>query len=438
MSLTILLADDSLTIQKVVELTFADTEYDVVAVSSGDELLQKLPETRPELVICDVIMPGRDGYDVCQEIKSSPEHLHLPVILLTGTFEPFDRDRAIAVGCSEIITKPFEAKKLVDAVERLAASPSAPPPQAVDTQSIGPDDLASSAADEGLDDTEVSQEFGPGGVVAEAGFELEADDAPVEEESHELPPVESPPEEPPSAEHPLEEPPPVEPPPEEPREELEFDVDDGALEMDSAELPDVEAPPAVDDFSDLTPDPARTLAAEDFQAMMEAEQVEQAEQGDEFEQLSLDEGPEFSEEPMIEPEPEEEPFPDVSEVADETQRDGPEIETSLTTPIDVDAVMADDQPETELAMDDHVDPPADEATDDADTQDFGDKPPVEDEPTPRVEEVGLSDEDVDRIARRLLELATDRIENIAWDVIPDMAEVVVRERMREIEAEADR
>lgn len=89
-------------------------------------------------------------------------------------------------------------------------------------------------------------------------------------------------------------------------------------------------------------------------------------------------------------------------------------------------------------MDDHVDLPADEASDDADTQDFGDKPPVEEVPPPPVEGVGLSDADVDRIARRLLELATDRIENIAWDVIPDMAEVVVRERMREIEAEAER
>ena len=98
MSRTILLADDSLTIQKVVELTFADTDYEVVAVSSGDELMQRLPELRPDLVICDVIMPGRDGYDVCQEIKSTSDYLHLPVILLTGTFEPFDRDRAIAVG----------------------------------------------------------------------------------------------------------------------------------------------------------------------------------------------------------------------------------------------------------------------------------------------------------------------------------------------------
>jgi CheY-like chemotaxis protein len=415
MSRTILLADDSLTIQKVVELTFADTDYDVVAVSSGDELLQKLPETRPELVICDVIMPGRDGYDVCQEIKSSPDHLHLPVILLTGTFEPFDRDRAIAVGCSEIITKPFEAKKLVDAVERLAASPSGPPPQAVDTQSIGPEDLASSAADEGLDDTEVSQEFGPGAALTDEGFELETDEAQIDEPSEDLPPVEA--------------------LPDEAQEELEFGVVEGALETDSVELPDVEAPPAVEDFADLTPDPAKTLAAEDFQAIM---QTEQADQIGEVEHLSLDEEPELTEDPMIESETEEEPFPSANETAEEPSQDAVEVDTSLTTPIDVDAVMADDQPETETAMDDHVDLPADEASDDADTQDFGDKPPVEEVPPPPVEGVGLSDADVDRIARRLLELATDRIENIAWDVIPDMAEVVVRERMREIEAEAER
>ncbi|MCP4896013.1 MAG: response regulator [bacterium] len=129
MSGTILLADDSLTIQKVVELTFADTDYEVVAVSSGEELLERIPECSPDVVICDVVMPGTDGYEVCQQVKSSPETLHIPVILLTGTFEPFDRDRALAAGCSEIITKPFEARKLVDAVEQLvqvgaAAAPS--------------------------------------------------------------------------------------------------------------------------------------------------------------------------------------------------------------------------------------------------------------------------------------------------------------------------
>ena len=138
MSGTILLADDSLTIQKVVELTFAETNYRVVTVSSGDELLDRLADSRPDLIICDVIMPGKDGYEVCQQIKSSSAWLHLPVILLTGTFEPFDRDRAIAAGCSEIITKPFEARKLVDTVERLIGGPDiqTPPPPTPDPRRL--------------------------------------------------------------------------------------------------------------------------------------------------------------------------------------------------------------------------------------------------------------------------------------------------------------
>ena len=407
MSRTILLADDSLTIQKVVELTFADTEYEVIAVSSGDELLQRLPEAKPDLVICDVIMPGRDGYDVCQEIKSSSEFLHLPVILLTGTFEPFDRDRAIAVGCSEIITKPFEAKKLVDAVERLATTPAAPPPTAADTQSITPDDLAGSDADVELDDTSVSGEFGP----SDAPVEIEAEDegvAQAEEVDISVQPAEA------AAE--------------EPQDEFEFSPDDGALELDSTELPDVEAPLETDDFGDGTPDPARTLAADDFDAAMQTEEVET---------LRLDEEPELAEEPFVDSEPEGEPFPSANEVVEELPPSEPEVDNSLTTPIDVAAVMSDHPPEVvEEAMVENHEGPSGDAPDDADTQDFGEKPPVQEEPRV-VDGVGLSDEDVDRIARRMLELATERIEHIAWDVIPDMAEVVVRERVRELEAEAD-
>jgi CheY-like chemotaxis protein len=400
MSRRILLADDSLTIQKVVELTFADTEYEVVAVSSGDELMQRLGEVRPDLVICDVIMPGRDGYDVCQEIKSSSQFLHLPVILLTGTFEPFDRDRAIAVGCSEIITKPFEAKKLVDAVERLAATPAAPPPAAVDTQSIGPDDLSLAEADEELDDTEISQEYGPGEATAEDAAAAAPEEGPAGEEE--------------AAEQ-VEEPPP---------DNFEFGAADEGLELETADLPEVEAPPDFGELEEAAPDPAKTLAAEDFAAIVETEEVETVSEGQE---------PELAEEVFAD----DDPFPTDEPIGDAAAPPDAEIDSSLTTPIDVEAVMAGHEPEVEPSAADEVEEIPDSANDDADTQDFGDKPPVETVP----EDTGgvkLSDEDVDRIARRLLELAGDRIENIAWDVIPDMAEVVVRERMRELEAEAGR
>ncbi|MCW8985916.1 MAG: response regulator [Thermoanaerobaculales bacterium] len=403
MSRTILLADDSLTIQKVVELTFADTEYEVVAVSSGDDLLQRLPEVRPDLVICDVIMPGRDGYDVCQEIKSNSDFLHLPVILLTGTFEPFDRDRAIAVGCSEIITKPFEAKKLVDAVERLAATPAAPPPAAVDTQSIGPEDFSAPDADDELDDTKVSQEFGPGELVAEDAPAVD----PVEEIAAETPLAEQA----------------VEPP----QDQFELGDEIGGLELDSTDLPDVEAPLEIDEPAESIPDPAKTLAVEDFAAIMETEEVGTVSDVAE---------PALTEEPFIDAGAEDEVFPSEEEDVESEPPEEVKADNSLTTPIDVAAVMADHQPEVVPAMAHEVDEPPNDAKDDADTQDFGDKPPAQ-EVSEETGGIGLSDDDVDRIARRLLELASDRIEHIAWDVIPDMAEVVVRERMREIEANAE-
>ncbi|MFZ5787767.1 MAG: response regulator, partial [Acidobacteriota bacterium] len=116
---TLLLADDSITIQKVVELTFAETDHAVVAVGNGRDLLQRLAQVNPDVVLCDVVMPDMNGYDVCQTLKSDPATLHIPVILLTGTFEPFDRDRALAAGCDAIVTKPFEARELIATVEDL-------------------------------------------------------------------------------------------------------------------------------------------------------------------------------------------------------------------------------------------------------------------------------------------------------------------------------
>lgn len=129
---TILLADDSITIQKVVELTFGETDHRVVALSSGRELLRRLPEVRPDVILCDVVMPDLNGYEVCQTLKADPATLHIPLVLLTGTFEPFDRDRALAAGCDAIVTKPFEGRELVNVVEdllRRALSPQVAEPE---------------------------------------------------------------------------------------------------------------------------------------------------------------------------------------------------------------------------------------------------------------------------------------------------------------------
>src|SRR5688500_18100045 len=136
----ILLADDSITIQKVVELTFSDGDYEVTAVNNGAKAVQKLAEMRPDIILSDIIMPEKNGYEVCEYVKSHPEYRSIPVILLTGTFEPFDPDRAEKAGCDAVVTKPFESQSLIHKVEELIAQartavPQAPEPAAAEAAS---------------------------------------------------------------------------------------------------------------------------------------------------------------------------------------------------------------------------------------------------------------------------------------------------------------
>jgi CheY-like chemotaxis protein len=117
----ILLADDSLTIQKVVELTFSDSDFDLVCVGNGMRALEKVREDRPDLILADVVMPEKNGYEVCEAIKGDPATSRIPVILLTGTFEPFDRQRAERIGADAIVSKPFDSQQLLRQVEALLA-----------------------------------------------------------------------------------------------------------------------------------------------------------------------------------------------------------------------------------------------------------------------------------------------------------------------------
>ena len=122
MAKKILLADDSITIQKVVELTFSDGDYEVTAVNNGAKAIQKLSEMRPDIVLSDIIMPEKNGYEVCEYIKSHPEYRDIPVVLLTGTFEPFDPERAEKAGCDAVVTKPFESQSLIHKIDELISA----------------------------------------------------------------------------------------------------------------------------------------------------------------------------------------------------------------------------------------------------------------------------------------------------------------------------
>jgi len=122
MASRILLADDSITIQKVVNLTFADEGIEVVAVSSGDMAERRLPEVNPDLVLADIFMPGKNGYELCEAIKENSQFQHVPVVLLVGAFEPFDQAEANRVKADAHLTKPFESRTLVDTVRRLISA----------------------------------------------------------------------------------------------------------------------------------------------------------------------------------------------------------------------------------------------------------------------------------------------------------------------------
>jgi len=123
----LLLADDSVTIQRVIELTFADEDIQVVAVGDGDQAIARLEADPPDIVLADVWMPGRNGYEVAAYVKKSPRLAHIPVVLLTGAFEPVDQPRADAVGCDGVLAKPFEPQLVISRVKELLARPARAP-----------------------------------------------------------------------------------------------------------------------------------------------------------------------------------------------------------------------------------------------------------------------------------------------------------------------
>ena len=120
----LLLADDSVTIQRVIELTFADEDIQVIAVGDGQKAIERIEAERPDIVLADVGMPERDGYEVAAFVKNAPHLAHIPVLLLTGAFEPIDEQRAGAVGCDGVLAKPFEPHMVITRVKELLAGGS--------------------------------------------------------------------------------------------------------------------------------------------------------------------------------------------------------------------------------------------------------------------------------------------------------------------------
>ncbi|MEO8127190.1 MAG: response regulator [Bryobacteraceae bacterium] len=121
----ILLADDSPHAQRMGERILREEGFEVVTVTDGNTALVRLADVDPDLVLADVSLPSRSGYDICQEVKKQLRHSHVRVILTAGLLEPFDEAQAALVRCDGILKKPFESSVVLEMVRPLIAAATA-------------------------------------------------------------------------------------------------------------------------------------------------------------------------------------------------------------------------------------------------------------------------------------------------------------------------
>jgi twitching motility two-component system response regulator PilG len=114
---TILVVDDSPTVRKLISGKLEKSGHNVVCAVDGVDALAKLEEGMPDLVLLDITMPRMDGYEVCKQIRSTPEGKHLPVVMISGKDGFFDKVRGRMAGTSGYVTKPFGPETLMKALE---------------------------------------------------------------------------------------------------------------------------------------------------------------------------------------------------------------------------------------------------------------------------------------------------------------------------------
>jgi len=139
----ILLVEDSVTMQKVVQIAFAREDYEIRSATSADEALSRLKEARPDIVVADAGLTGKSGYDLAAAVKAEPTTKDVPVLLLTGNFNPYDEARGQRSGVDAFLVKPFDTQSVIDKVNGLvrgrpAAGAAAPAAAAAPTSDRRP------------------------------------------------------------------------------------------------------------------------------------------------------------------------------------------------------------------------------------------------------------------------------------------------------------
>lgn len=115
----ILLCDDEEVLRSLIRATFDDGRYSIAEAEDGDQSLELARSVRPDLVVLDMMMPGRSGLEVLHELRADPALAQTPVVMLTARARPADRDAATAAGADRYLAKPFSPLELITVVEDL-------------------------------------------------------------------------------------------------------------------------------------------------------------------------------------------------------------------------------------------------------------------------------------------------------------------------------
>jgi CheY-like chemotaxis protein/predicted regulator of Ras-like GTPase activity (Roadblock/LC7/MglB family) len=134
----VLVVDDSLSVRKVVERALLGRQMEVVCAATGTEALERIERDEPDVVVCDVLMPDKDGYEICEFVKRHPRLGRTPVLLMSGIVNDEVRARAARVQSADVLSKPFAADDLLRRLEVLLAPPPAPAEPAMPAVVAGP------------------------------------------------------------------------------------------------------------------------------------------------------------------------------------------------------------------------------------------------------------------------------------------------------------
>ena len=118
MSIRVLVVDDNFVNVKLLEALLKSASYEVATAMSGEAALEEVRQSRPDIMLLDVMMPGMDGYEVCRRIRESEKNSRLPVIMVTALDKPDDREMGLAAGADDFINKPLDDTLLFPAMRR--------------------------------------------------------------------------------------------------------------------------------------------------------------------------------------------------------------------------------------------------------------------------------------------------------------------------------